>query len=182
MLDETLPLLADRTRRRLVSHLMDAGRVEGGRDELARILANPGPDGDDPDAPMVDGGSVRDDVRVALGHVHLPKLHHAGVIDWDVDAGVVRRGPTFDRVAPLVRLLRDSADALPGPWDRVAATPPLPAVFPPPHRHRPTTSPSWAVSPAPPAATDRVRYRIGVVPGECSRRFSSPTVARSPSG
>jgi hypothetical protein len=51
-----------------------------------------------------------------LYHVHLPKLATAGYVDWDEDAHTVRRGPAFDEVAPLLRLLCDHREELPGGW------------------------------------------------------------------
>lgn len=51
-----------------------------------------------------------------LYHVHLPKLERAGFIEWDKERNVVRPGPRYDDVAPLVALLRGHADGLPGDW------------------------------------------------------------------
>ncbi len=54
------------------------------------------------------------DPLVPLHHVHLARLDELDVVDIDATAGVVRRGPAFDRVRPLLELLRDSRDDLPG--------------------------------------------------------------------
>ena len=51
-----------------------------------------------------------------LYHTHLPKLAEAGYIDWDEENGVIRHGPRYDEVAPLVRLMREHADELPAGW------------------------------------------------------------------
>ena len=53
---------------------------------------------------------------VALYHKHLPKLAEAGYIEWDRDTHAIRRGQRFDEVAPLIRLMRDHPDGLPGGW------------------------------------------------------------------
>lgn len=55
--------------------------------------------------------------RVSLTHTHLPVLADMGYIDWDREAGRVRRGPRFDDVATLLALLRTHEDDL--PWSVV---------------------------------------------------------------
>jgi hypothetical protein len=40
-----------------------------------------------------------------LYHIHLPKLVDAGYIDWDEETSTIRRGPNFDEIAPLLRLM-----------------------------------------------------------------------------
>lgn len=42
-----------------------------------------------------------------LYHVHLPKLAHAGYIEWDRDSNVVARGPRFREIEPLLDLLKE---------------------------------------------------------------------------
>jgi DNA-binding transcriptional ArsR family regulator len=51
-------------------------------------------------------------VAVQLFHVHLPKLAEAGYIDWDRQENVVRRGPRFGEVAPLVEFLLEHRNEL----------------------------------------------------------------------
>jgi DNA-binding transcriptional ArsR family regulator len=51
-----------------------------------------------------------------LYHVHLPKLVESGYVEWDEDDGVVRRGPNFEEIAPLLRLMSDHQDELPEGW------------------------------------------------------------------
>jgi hypothetical protein len=60
-----------------------------------------------------DEGRSSTAVRVELSHVHLPKLADSGYVRWDADAGTVRRGPSFDRVEPIVRILIERWDELP---------------------------------------------------------------------
>jgi hypothetical protein len=55
-----------------------------------------------------------DAARVALYHVHLPRLAEAGYVEWDRSHGTVRRGPALDEVAPVLRALDDYRDAVPG--------------------------------------------------------------------
>lgn len=66
----------------------------------------------------VDDLGKDDDETLAteLHHVHLPKLVNAGYIEWDEDTGTVRRGPNFDEIEPLLRLLDEHRDELPDGW------------------------------------------------------------------
>ncbi|WP_224332365.1 DUF7344 domain-containing protein [Haloprofundus halobius] len=61
-------------------------------------------------------GVERAHVRTQLRHVHLPKLAVSGHIEWNEVTGEIARGPTFDDLAPLLRLLDDHAVKLPGVW------------------------------------------------------------------
>jgi predicted transcriptional regulator len=96
-LDTLLTLLGDRHRRRVVTALT----------------------GDSPRSVETLVDAMEGDPRkleLALVHNHLPRLRGAGVVEWEQDAGVVRRGPQFDTVEPVVELLRSNPDALPGDW------------------------------------------------------------------
>ena len=53
---------------------------------------------------------------VELYHAHLPKLDEAGYIEWDKDTNTIRRGPNFDEIAPVLRLMADHEDTLPAGW------------------------------------------------------------------
>jgi len=68
--------------------------------------------------PSADGPAAADrgDSRTVLRHVHLPSLAEAGFVDWDRSAATVRRGPRFHEVEPVLRLLVDHQDELPGEW------------------------------------------------------------------
>ncbi|MFC7136790.1 hypothetical protein ACFQRB_10390 [Halobaculum litoreum] len=54
--------------------------------------------------------------RLALRHVHLPKLAYAGYVEWDPDAGTVRRGREFATVEATIELLLANERTLPGSW------------------------------------------------------------------
>ena len=49
-------------------------------------------------------------------HTHLPKLADSGFIDWDRDEGQITRGPRFDEIEPLLRLMDNHQDELPADW------------------------------------------------------------------
>ena len=51
-----------------------------------------------------------------LYHTHLPKLNDAGFINWDQDTGIIRRGPRFEEIEPLLRLMHKHQDELPDDW------------------------------------------------------------------
>ncbi len=64
-------------------------------------------------ATAVAGTPALTDRRAALRDVHLPKLVALGLVDWDPRTRLVRKGPTFDEVEPLLRSLDDNRDRLP---------------------------------------------------------------------
>jgi hypothetical protein len=55
-------------------------------------------------------------VEQQLYHTHLPQLADAGFIEWDRDSGTITRGPRFEEVEPLLRLMHDHQDELPDDW------------------------------------------------------------------
>ena len=72
------------------------------------------------DSPVVPADSESDadalDALVAMNRVHLPKLVEYGFINWNRDTHEVTRGPNFEEIEPLLNLLVDSEDDLPGGW------------------------------------------------------------------
>lgn len=71
-----------------------------------------------PDAFAPDGAD--DDelerLKLELFHSHLPKLAEKGYIEWNRDTETIRRGPNFDDIAPLLKLMDDHQDELPDDW------------------------------------------------------------------
>jgi len=75
--------------------------------------------GDHESRPTDSAGSPDETSRrsqVAMRHVHLPKLDTAGLVVWDERRNRVSRGPRFEEIRPLLRLLDDNRDALPADW------------------------------------------------------------------
>lgn len=97
-LDSVLTLLGDVHRRRIVTALVD---------EDARTVEDFVTSAEEVDPRTLE---------IALVHKHLPNLRDAGVIEWQMDTGIVRRGPQFDAVETVVGLLRSNQDALPADW------------------------------------------------------------------
>ncbi len=75
---------------------------------------------DDDDVQLPEGITIADDdlatLRTQMRHVHLPKLEDAGLVEWDREANVLRRGPRFEEIRPLLKLMDDHADELPDDW------------------------------------------------------------------
>lgn len=100
-LDIAMDALANRYRRRL----------------LVSLLAHNPQDDDDPQIPADEvGADDLDELHSAMVHSHLPKLEDAGFILWDRDQNVVRTGPRFGEIKPLLELLQNHADELPDDW------------------------------------------------------------------
>lgn len=57
-------------------------------------------------------------LRIELVHNHLPKLADAGYIDWEKDGGKLSKGPSWDEISPLLRLVHEHRDELPDGWLR----------------------------------------------------------------
>lgn len=100
-LSTALESLAARDRRRLLNDLRRDGPLE--LEEPATVV--------------VDGsGRDLDELAAELRHVHLPQLAEAGYIEHDAENGIVRKGPKFDEIEPLLRLMTDHAEELPEGW------------------------------------------------------------------
>lgn len=101
-LDNVLETMADVYRRRVLVELLDH---------------NPQ---DDDDTQVPERVTIADEdlatLRTQIRHVHLPKLEAAGLVEWDREANVLRRGPRFAEIRPLLRLMDDHADELPDDW------------------------------------------------------------------
>ncbi|GAB7011574.1 DUF7344 domain-containing protein [Halorubrum trueperi] len=93
--NEALALLANDRRRRLLLELAERESDDDFQVEL-----------DDAET----------DAAVELYHNHLPRLADAGVIAWDPDEGVVKRGGAFADIRPFVERLDEYSDELPGDW------------------------------------------------------------------
>lgn len=96
-LDGQLEAIAHVHRRRILLELLDE---------------NPQPAG-----PAVLDGRVnagnREELRVAMHHVHLPKLEELGFVRWDRDENRLTRGSEFDDVEPLLEVLEEHRHELP---------------------------------------------------------------------
>ncbi|MFC7096278.1 DUF7344 domain-containing protein [Halobaculum marinum] len=85
---------------------------------VALMQSNPRDESELHSESVVDELTDEDDqfLRHRLHHVHLPKLNAAGFISWDRERDVITRGPRFDEIRPLLRLMERHADELPDDW------------------------------------------------------------------
>ncbi|MDS0299702.1 hypothetical protein NDI76_13215 [Halogeometricum sp. S1BR25-6] len=88
--DERFEALSNASRRRILLELLDRESLGIDADLI---------DDDDPAGRPTE-----------LYHVHLPKLHAAAFVEWDREAGVLRRGARFDDLVPVLRFIREDAD------------------------------------------------------------------------
>ena len=100
-LDVSLDALSHPYRRRILARLHD----HNPREEASFSTDSVADDSEDADR-----------VAIEIHHRHLPKLADAGFVDWDREAEVVRRGPRFDEIAPLIELMAKHRDELPAGW------------------------------------------------------------------
>jgi hypothetical protein len=95
--DEVLDILSHPIRRRLLFSLYEQDRGAG---ELS--------------LQQVSGLAFEEDHRrVALYHVHLPKLTDKGYVRWDDDEQTITKGPAWSQIEPLLRLLYNHLSELP---------------------------------------------------------------------
>lgn len=97
-LDRLLDILCHTHRRQILTRLSD----RDSRDE----------DEFDQRAPGISTESLANE----LFHYHLQKMAEADFIYWDPERRVVRRGPRFDEIAPLIDLMANHNDELPTGW------------------------------------------------------------------
>ena len=101
-MNDQLDVIADIHRRRILVDLLDRDlRTDGG---LVVDAIEPG-----------DGSASVSDA-VSLYHHHLPRLDEEGYVAWNRYTNEVERGPKYDEIRPLLELLDDNADELPGEW------------------------------------------------------------------
>lgn len=109
----------------MVGTLMDSQAFEALGNSYRRQLllalfdANPQDDDDLDPLDLLADGEPTDDLaatRVELKHVHLPKLVDMGFIEWDRQSGELSKGPNWEEIAPLLRLVHEHRDELPDEW------------------------------------------------------------------
>ncbi len=65
---------------------------------------------------MMRGEGNSDEIELELETNHLPKLEEAGYIEWNRETGEISKGPNFEEIEPLLKLLEEHADELPPGW------------------------------------------------------------------
>lgn len=98
MLDRALTALANKHRRRLLAALLE-------RDPRNEV----------PVPEVVHAGEKElENLKNEMYHAHLPMLADAGFVRWDRETYTVEIGPQFEEIRPLLELLCEHADDLPG--------------------------------------------------------------------
>lgn len=95
-MDRIVNVLRNRQRRRTLMGLA-AGRVSATTDVMMR-------------------GTNVEEVESDLEQTHLPMLEEEGYIVWDRESGEISKGPRFDEIEPVLKLLEEHADELPPFW------------------------------------------------------------------
>jgi hypothetical protein len=98
MVDEALDSLSDTHRRRILVRLYEGCEAI----DLSDFVRY-----DDTDA---------DRLQIKIAHVHLPKLEEYGYVQWKQDEGKITRGPDYDEIRPILRVLHENRDELPDGW------------------------------------------------------------------
>lgn len=105
--DIALQLIADRRRRTVLQVLRERGETGVSIDELVSELADRSRASDHHSIDRVA------QTRISLVHNLLPKLNDYGVIAIDPGTGLVKQGPAFEALEPVLDLLRRHAEELP---------------------------------------------------------------------
>ncbi|MCU4972071.1 ArsR family transcriptional regulator [Halobacteria archaeon AArc-m2/3/4] len=91
-MDESLRVLADVQRRRILDELLTPSlQADGGEETIYPLEEFP------------------EEHQIELYHNHLPLLAEAGFIDWNQNTGAVTRGPRFNEISPLLERIENQA-------------------------------------------------------------------------
>jgi len=108
--------MSHETQTRTFDEKLDAlGHIQ--RRTLLRALVTSNPQDDE--SVVIDASESADTELarlVELQHITLPKLEAYGFIRWNRKTNEVSKGPTFEEIRPLLELLVDHEDQLPGGW------------------------------------------------------------------
>jgi hypothetical protein len=99
--DTALSALADPYRRQLF---------------LALLEHNPQDDDDTDPLDLVPEKDEPEILKTELVHNHLPKLEEMGFITWNRTTNKISKGPNWDEIAPLLKLIDKHKDELPDGW------------------------------------------------------------------
>lgn len=88
------------------------------RRRLLAALLEHDPKRDTIDVPedVHEGEKDLESLRLAFYHSHLPRLADADIVRWDRETHDVRKGPRFDEIRPLLKLVGDDVNELPDDW------------------------------------------------------------------
>ena len=99
--DKLFGVLADPDRRIALQYLLTQESAVGIDDLLDEVVS----DSQSPGAEI-----SRAQLHTRFVHVHLPKLADIGVIEYDLDAGIVESIRTIDEIEPYLEWIESDAD------------------------------------------------------------------------
>jgi len=65
------------------------------------------------EAPLKRDGAPATAAEIRLLHLHLPKLDDMGYVVWDQERRTVLKGPNWEEIEPVIRLLQENRHQLP---------------------------------------------------------------------
>jgi hypothetical protein len=87
------------------------------RQLLVALLEHNPQEGNDRDPlDLLSGTEEAEVLESELIHKHLPKLEEMGYISWDRTTNKIKKGPEWDDIAPVLKLMHDHQDELPEGW------------------------------------------------------------------
>lgn len=99
--DDVFAVLSHEHRRRILNELHDLDRTDD-TGVSPEVFVDE----------LVDGEAV----AIELFHNHLPKLESTGFIEWDRQRDVVRRGPCYEAIGPVIDVMVENGDSLSIDW------------------------------------------------------------------
>lgn len=104
-------------REKVVNDILDALSNPYRRQLLIALLDhNPQDDGDRDPLDILSEADEAEVLKSELVHTHLPKLDDMGYISWDRDNDNISKGPKWNEIAPVLKLMHDHQDELPDGW------------------------------------------------------------------
>lgn len=65
---------------------------------------------------LISESGTADALELHLIHTHLPKLESEGFIEWDQEAGKIRKGPNWDTIEPTLQILHEHRVEIRADW------------------------------------------------------------------
>ena len=107
----------DKEQEKVVNDLFNALSNPYRRQLLVALLDhNPQDDSDRDPFDILSEADKAEVLELMLVHTHLPKLDHMGYISWNRSAGTISKGPRWNEIAPILKLMHDHRNELPNGW------------------------------------------------------------------
>jgi len=83
---------------------------------VALLEHNPQKDNDRDPLELLSETEEAEVLEMELVHMHLPKLENMGYISWDRTTNEISKGPEWDSIASILKLIHNHQDELPKEW------------------------------------------------------------------